>query len=70
MNIIEIINQIEADKRNRMIAPTHAIKKEITERAASFGISPPEVDTELNNLQEWGVIYIGDTINDKYIQIL
>lgn len=70
MDIIGIINQIEADKRARNIAPTHAIKKEIIEKAASCGISPSEVEAELNRLQEWQIIYMGNTINDKYIQIL
>ena len=63
MNIIEIINQIESDKQERKIHPTHATFLEIVRIHGNRD----EVSKELNKLYLEDKIKIGNTINDKYI---
>ncbi len=72
MTIIEIINQIEADKKKRKVAPTHARLREVLNMAAQYyPICVNEiVSAELEELVKQNVISIGDTINDKYIRII
>lgn len=66
MDIIEIINQIEADKKARKIAPTHATFLEIV----SIHGNRDEVRNKLNQLYVERKIVIGETINDKYIKLI
>lgn len=70
MNIIEIINQIEADKRRNNKVPTYAIIKEVKDIAFIQGISGTKVDSELEQLVMANKIYMGDTINSKFIKVL
>jgi hypothetical protein len=72
MSIIEIINQIEADKRKRKVAPTHALYLEVVSKASEYyPICVKEIVTaELEELVKQNIITIGDTINDKYITVL
>ena len=63
--ILEII----ADKKQRNIEPTHALFKEVFDRATIEGIAADEIRNGLNELFINGEIEVGDTLNDKYIKI-
>ena len=64
-----IILQITADKKARNIEPTHAIFKEVFDRATIEGIAADEIRNGLNELYLAGEIEVGETLNDKYIKI-
>ena len=63
--ILEII----ADKKARNIEPSHALFKEVFDRATIEGIAADEIRNGLNELFIAGEIEVGRTINDKYIKI-
>ena len=65
-----IILEITADKRERNIEPTHALFKEVFDRATIEGIAANEIRNELNELYLYGEIEVGDTLNDKWIRVL
>ena len=64
-----IISEITADKKARNIEPTHALFKEVFDRATIEGIATDEIRNGLNELYLAGEIEVGRTINDKYIKI-
>ena len=64
-----IISEITADKKARNIEPTHALFKEVFDRATIEGIAADEIRNGLNELFINGEIEVGDTLNDKYIKI-
>ena len=64
-----IILEIIADKKQRNIEPTHALFKEVFDRATIEGIAADEIRNGLNELYINGEIEVGRTINDKYIKI-
>ena len=68
--ISEIINQISSEKKARNIEPTHALFKEVFDRATIEGIASDEIRKGLNELFINGEIEVGDTLNDKWIRIL
>ena len=68
--ILKIINQISSEKKARNIEPTHALFKEVFDRATIEGIAANEIRNELNELYLYGEIEVGDTLNDKWIRIL
>ena len=68
--ISEIINQISSEKKARNIEPTHALFKEVFDRATIEGIAADEIRKGLNELFINGEIEVGDTLNDKWIRIL
>ena len=63
--ILEII----ADKKKRNIEPSHALFKEVFDRATIEGIAADDIRNGLNKLYLAGEIEVGRTINDKYIKI-
>ena len=63
--ILEII----AEKKARNIEPTHALFKDVFDRATIEGIAADEIRKGLNELFINGEIEVGRTINDKYIKI-
>ena len=65
MTAIEIINQIEADKKARKIEPQHALLTDIYK----YG-NWETVKAELTELWRDKKIYVGNTINSQYIKIL
>ena len=65
-----IILEIMAEKKARTIEPTHALFKEVFDRATIEGIAADEIRNGLNELYLAGEIEVGRTINDKYIRIL
>ena len=67
--ILEIINQISTEKKARNIDPTHALFKDVFDRATIEGIAADEIRNGLNELFIAGKIEVGRTINDKYIKI-
>ena len=67
--ILKIINQISSEKKARNIEPTHALFKEVFDRATIEGIAADEIRNGLNELFINGEIEVGDTLNDKYIKI-
>ena len=67
--ISEIINQISSEKESNNIYPTHALFKEVFDRATIEGIAADEIRNGLNELFIAGQIEVGRTINDKYIKI-
>ena len=68
--IFKIINQISSEKKARNIEPTHALFKEVFDRATIEGIAADEIRKGLNELFINGEIEVGDTLNDKWIRIL
>ena len=67
--ILKIINQISSEKKARNIEPTHALFKDVFDRATIEGIAADEIRNGLNELFINGEIEVGRTINDKYITI-
>ena len=67
--ILKIINQISSEKKASNIEPTHALFKEVFDRATIEGIAADEIRNGLNELFINGEIEVGDTLNDKYIKI-
>ena len=65
-----IILEIIAEKKQSNIEPTHAIFKEVFDRATIEGIAADEIRNGLNELFINGEIEVGDTLNDKWIKIL
>lgn len=72
MTTLEIINLIEADKKRRKVAPTHALLLEVIRKAEEYYpvCARDIVVAELEELVNQRVISLGDTLNDKYISIL
>ena len=72
MTAIEIINQIEADKRTRLIEPHFATLIEIEGVAKNTQpvITREMVRAELVQLWKDKKIRVGDTLNGNYITIL
>lgn len=68
MTVIEIINQIEADKTKRHVVPTHALLLEIINIAYANGFSRKELTLELNSLCKAKKIEWGHTLNDKFFK--
>ena len=68
--ILKIINQISSEKKASNIEPTHALFKEVFDRATIEGIAADEIRKGLNELFINCDIEVGDTINDKWIRIL
>ena len=65
-----IILKIIADKKARNIEPTHALFKDVFDRATIEGIAADEIKDGLNELFVAGEIEVGRTINDKWIRVL
>ena len=65
-----IILEIIADKKQRNIEPTHALFKDVFDRATIEGISATSIKSGLNELFINGEIEVGDTLNDKWIRVL
>ena len=64
-----IILEIIAEKKVRNIEPTHALFKDVFDRATIEGIAADEIKKGLNELFWAGEIEVGDTLNDKWIKI-
>ena len=65
-----IILEIISEKKASNIEPTHALFKEVFDRATIEGIAADEVRNGLNELFINGEIEVGETINDKWIKIV
>ena len=65
-----IILKVITDKKQRNIEPTHALFKEVFDRATIESIAADEIRKGLNELFINGEIEVGDTLNDKWIRIL
>ena len=65
-----IILEIISDKKQRNIEPTHALFKEVFDRATIEGIAADDIRNGLNELYLAGEIEVGDTLNDKWIRVL
>ena len=65
-----IILEVIADKKARNIEPTHALFKDVFDRATIEGIAADDIKDGLNELFINGEIEVGDTLNDKWIRIL
>lgn len=66
--ILEVISDIEKDKKSRKVMPTHALLTEVITKAKQAGITREEVLEEIEHRAYWGEIEIGNTINDKFIK--
>jgi len=64
-----IILKIITKKKAMNIEPTHALFKEVFDRATIEGIAADEIRKGLNELFINGEIEVGETLNDKYIKI-
>ena len=49
------------------IVPTFTVR---TQAAITFGVSRKQIDKAAKSLEEEGLIRIGDTINDKYYELI
>ena len=67
--LLTIIKQISTEKEARNIEPTHALFKDVFDRATIEGIAADDIRNGLNELFIAGEIEVGRTINDKYIKI-
>ena len=65
-----IILEVISDKKARNIEPTHALFREVFDRATIEGIAADEIKKGLNELFINGKIEVGDTLNDKWIRVL
>ena len=65
-----IILKVIADKKQMNIKPTHALFKEVFDRATIEGIAADDIRNGLNELYLSGEIEVGDSLNDKWIRIL
>ena len=65
-----IILKIIAEKKAKNIEPTHALFKEVFDRATIEGIAADDIRNGLNELFINGEIEVGDTLNDKWIRIV
>ena len=65
-----IILEIIAEKKASNIEPTHALFKDVFDRATIEGIAANDIRNGLNELYLAGEIEVGDTLNDKWIRIL
>ena len=65
-----IILKVISDKKQRNIEPTHALFREVFDRATIEGIAADDIRNGLNELYLAGEIEVGRTINDKWIKIL
>ena len=65
-----IILKVIANKKARNIEPTHALFKEVFDRATIEGVAADEIRNGLNELYLAGEIEVGETINDKWIRII
>ena len=63
-----IILEIIAEKKASNIEPTHALFKDVFDRATIEGIAADDIRNGLNELFINGEIEVGRTINDKYIK--
>ena len=70
MFLKNIISEITAEKKARNIEPTHALFKDVFDRATIEGIAANDIRNGLNELYLAGEIEVGDTLNDKWIRIL
>ena len=66
----KIINQISNEKKAKGIEPSHALFREVFDRAKVEGIAADEIKKGLNELFINGKIEVGDTLNDKWIRVL
>lgn len=57
--LLQAISEIIADKKQRNIAPLHAMNYEVLDK----------VTKALNDLEKQGKINVGDTINHKWITV-
>ena len=64
-----IILEIIAEKKARNIEPTHALFKDVFDRATIEGIAADDIKNGLNELYLAGEIEVGNTLNDKWIKI-
>ena len=65
-----IILKIISDKKARNIEPTHALFKDVFDRATIEGIAADEIKNGLNEFFINGEIEVGDTLNVKWIRVL
>lgn len=70
MNILEIIKELEEEKRQNKITPSHALFIPLRNRALQLGMSNDSIANQLNDLYKQGKIKVGKTINDKFITIV
>lgn len=67
MNIIEIIKELEEDKRQRKITPSNALFIPLEKRALELRMSHDQITEQLSDLCNQNKIRFERTINDKSI---
>lgn len=68
MNLLARIKEIEEEKRNSKVFPTHAMRISLASECLKNGISEIELSNELDRLESEDKIERGRTINDQYIK--
>lgn len=64
MDLLELIKQMEEERIEAKITPSHITYTSLLNRS---GMKREELSSELNKLYKDGAIEVGKTINDKYI---
>lgn len=67
MGLLELIKQMEDEKKQNKISPSHALFIPLKNMALELGMSNDQITDQLNELYKQGKIKVGKTINDKFI---
>lgn len=67
MNILEIIKELEEEKKQNKITPSHALFIPLERRALELGMSHDQITDQLAELYTQDKIKFERTINDKAI---
>jgi hypothetical protein len=64
IDVLEIIRQMQKDKQDRNIEPSHVLYIDLQHRVNEI------LGEELNRLYREGIIEVNTTLNDKAIKVL
>lgn len=67
MDLLELIKQMEEEKKQNSIAPSHALFIPLERRALELGMSNDQITDQLSYLYTQNKIRYERTINDKAI---
>lgn len=66
--ILDIISEIQSEKKDKNIYPDHTLDKEVKDRMLGMGYSSELVYKEINRLEYNKLIKTGETINYRFIK--
>lgn len=65
--LLKLIGETKRTRKELNIIPTHTMRTQV---AISFGKSRKEIERAARSLEQKGLIRIGDTISDKYYELI